>query len=230
MIKQRFFPLIVASITVFLVVYACKSKSFSTGSASIVSSSIQNSDPNSVYFKVQELSRRKVKEGEEVTWLATHESSTGLARFQIILILRAPSGDSPFVFSKGAFVKEPDSQPSEFLRQLAKALEAKSIKARKSRTGRLDFTVAVLGQNLSREPRANLTDRLDHLSRGPGANVLAGAFTSEPPGDWVATKVFVADGAGEFFLNLNSKDAKGEISIKDPDYGEIVLRELSRVF
>ena len=150
-----------------------------------------------------------------MTWLATHESSAGTARFQIRLILRTPSGDSPFAISTGAFNSEPDSQYSEFLRQVAKALEAKNIKARKSKTGRLDFTLAVLGQN---------------LSRGPGANVLAGNFTSEPRGDWVATKIFVAGGDGEFFLNLNSKDAKGEISIKDPDYGDVVLRELSRVF
>ena len=121
----------------------------------------------------------------------------------------------PFFISKGAFISEPDSQYSEFLRQVAKALEAKNIKGRKSKTGRLDFTIAVLGQN---------------LSRGSGANILAGSFTSEPRGDWIATKVFVGDDAGEFFLNLNSKEGRGEISIKDPEYGDVVLRELSRVF
>ena len=215
MIIRRSFPLIAASITVFLVASACKSKSLSSGSAPQVSSPIQNSDPNSVSFKIQELGRQKVKEGEEATWLATHESSAGMARFQIRLILRTPSGDSPFAISTGSFISESDSQYSEFLRQVAKALEAKNIKARKSKISRLDFTVAVIGQN---------------LSRGSGANVLAGSFTSEPRGDWVATKVFVAGGDGEFFLNLNSKEAKGEISIKDPDYGDIVLRELSRVF
>jgi hypothetical protein len=215
MIKQRSFRLIAASITIFLVASACKSKSLSSGSATPVSSPIQNSDPNSVSFKIQELGRQNVNEGEEVTWLATHESSAGMARFQICMILRTPSGDSPFAISTGSFISEPDSQYSEFLRQVAKVLEAKNIKARKSKTSRLDFTVAILGQN---------------LSRGSGGNVLAGSFTSEPRGDWVATKVFVADDAGEFFLNLNSKEAKGEISIKDSGYGDIVLRELSRVF
>lgn len=218
MIKQRSFSLIAVSIAFFLTASACKSKSFSSGpsgNASPGSQSIQNSDPNSVSFKIQELGRQKVKEGEEVTWLAAHESSAGMARFQIRLILGTPSGDSPFFISTGAFISEPGSQYLEFLRQVAKALEAKNIKARKSKIGRLDFTLAVLGQN---------------LSRGSGANLLAGGFTSEPRGDWVATKVFVADGAGEFFLHLNSKEAKGEISIKDPDYGDVVLRELSRVF
>jgi len=63
-----------------------------------------------------------------------------------------------------------------------------------------------------------------------GKKILAGSFTSEPPGDWIATKVFVADGEGEFVLNLNSKKGSGEISMKDTDYGNVVLRELSRVF
>lgn len=195
---------------------ACRSKSLTPEGASPGSSSTQTSDENSVSFKLQELGRRNVKEGEEVTWQAIHESSAGTARFQIILILRPPSSDSPFVFSKGAFIRETDSHYSEFLRQIAKALEAKNIKTRKSRTGRLDFTIALLGQNLSRGARGN--------------EILAGGFTSEPPGDWIATKVFVADGEGEFFLNLNSKGGIGEISIKDPEYGNVVLRELSRVF
>jgi hypothetical protein len=215
MIIRRSFPLIAASITVFLVASACKNKSLSSGSALPVSSPIQNSDPNSVSFKIQELGRQKVNKGEEVTWLATHESSAGMARFQIRLILRTPGGDSPFAISTGAFISEPDSQYSEFLRQVTRALEAKNIKARKSKISRLDFTVAVIGQN---------------LSRGSGRDVLARNFTSEPRGDWVATKIFVAGGDGEFYLNLNSEEAKGEISIKDADYGDIVLRELSRVF
>src|SRR5215475_15628479 len=221
MIKQRSFSLIALSIAFFLAAPACKSKSSSFSSsgsssnAAPLSPSAQNSEPGSVSFKIQEMSRQKIKEGEEVTWVAAHESSVGMARFQIHLILGTPRGDSPFFISKGAFISEPDSQYSEFLRQVAKALEAKNIKARKSKISRLDFTVAVIGQN---------------LSRGSGRDVLARSFTSEPRGDWVATKIFVADGDGEFYLNLNSKEAKGEISIKDPDYGDIVLRELSRVF
>src|SRR5262249_38547029 len=177
---------------------ACRSKSLSPESPSPGSSSTQTSDPNSVSFKLQEMGRRKVKEGEEVTWRAIHESSAVAARFQIILSLRPQNGDSPIVISTGAFIRDADSHYSEFLRQVAKALEAKSIKARKSRIGRLDFTVALLGQN---------------LSRGSGANIFGSGFTSEPRGDWIATKVFVAGGDGEFFLNLNSKEGRGEISI-----------------
>jgi len=221
MIKQRSFSLIALSIAFFLAAPACKSKSSSFSSsgsssnAAPLSPSAQNSEPGSVSFKIQEMSRQKIKEGEEVTWVAAHESSVGMARFQIHLILGTPRGDSPFFISKGAFISEPDSQYSEFLRQVAKALEAKHLKSRKSQNRRFDFVAAVLGQN---------------LSRGPGADVIASAFASKPQGDWIATKVFVGDDEGEFFLNLNSKEGRGEIAIKDPEYGDAVMKELSRVF
>src|SRR5262249_61735060 len=86
---------------------------------------------------------------------------------------------------------------------------------RRQMTATRSQTSKVIGQN---------------LSRGPGAGVSAGAFTSEPRGDWIATKVFVGDDAAEFYLNLNSKEGSGEISIKDPEYGDAALRELSRAF
>jgi hypothetical protein len=218
MIERKAFSLIAVSIAVFLAASACKNKDLSSdasGNAAPASPSIQNSDPNSVSIKIHELSRQKVKEGEEVTWMAIHESSVGTARFQIRLIIGTPRGDSPFFISKGAFISEPGSQYSEFLRQVAKALEAKNIKPRKTKIRRLDFVVSVLGQN---------------LSRGQGADVLAGGFTSAPRGDWLATKVFVGDDAAEFFLNLNSKEGRGELSIKDPGYGDAVMKEFSRVF
>jgi hypothetical protein len=172
-------------------------------------------DSASVPFKIQEVSRQTVEGGDEVTWLATHDSKAGVARFKIRMILKKPSGDSPIAFSKGAFLREKDSQPSEFLRQIAKALEAEGTGTGEPKVDVLDFTVGLLGQR---------------LTRGSGPDQFAGGFTSEPPGDWIATKVFVADGEGEFFLNLNPKEGIGEISIKDSDYGDIVLQELARVF
>jgi len=179
----------------------------------VVSSSTD--DSSSVVFKIEEVSRQIVEGSDEVTWLATHDSKAGAARFKIRMILKKPSGDQPMVFSKGAFLREKDSKPSEFLRQIAKALEANGSGTGKPKVDVLDFTVALLGQR---------------LSRGSGPDQFAGGFTSEPPGDWIATKVFVADGEGEFFLNLNPKEGVGEISIKDSDYGDIVLKELARVF
>jgi hypothetical protein len=100
------------------------------------------------------------------------------------------------------------------LRIVAKALEAPSKRKAKPKTDTLEFMAAILG---------------DNLSRGSGPDQFAGGFTSKPPGDWIATKIFVADSEGEFFLNLNSKEGIGEISMKDAEYGDIVLAELERV-
>jgi hypothetical protein len=44
-------------------------------------------------------------------------------------------------------------------------------------------------------------------------------------------KIFIGDGdqQGEVFLNLNPVLRKGQFSIKDPDYGDIVLAQLASV-
>jgi hypothetical protein len=47
------------------------------------------------------------------------------------------------------------------------------------------------------------------LSRGRGADQYAGAFTSNPKGTWIATKVFLAEGEGEVFLNLDPVGSGG---------------------
>jgi hypothetical protein len=211
--------LIIMSIAFFGANAGCQSKSNSTRSSlpdskPTVGLTIPPSDDYSVFFKIQEVSRQQVKDGEELVWLAAHESEAGVARFRINIVLNKPGGELPVSFSKAALIRDGSSQPAEFLRQVARVLEAKHFKSGK-KVDRLDFTVAILGQS---------------LSRGSGADQIGGGFTSEPPGDWITTKVFVADGEGEFFLNLNPKQGVGEISIKDPEYGNIVLRELSRIF
>ena len=43
------------------------------------------------------------------------------------------------------------------------------------------------------------------------------------------TKVFLADGEGEVFLNLNPKEEIGEFSVKDEEYGSVVVTELAKV-
>ena len=50
-----------------------------------------------------------------------------------------------------------------------------------------------------------------------------------PPGNWTAMKLFLADGEGEVFLNINARDGVGEFSIKDEDYATIVVTELAKV-
>ena len=159
------------------------------------------------------MGRQKVSGGEEVTWLATHESAAETARFRISLTLADPASGSPFAMSKCAFIRESGSQPSGFLRELAAALEAKGRIKKRPATNRVDFSIALLGQNQSRGPN--------------------GGFSGEN-GNWIVTKVFIGENEGperqgEFYLNLNPREGMGEITMKDPDYGDIVLRELSRV-
>jgi hypothetical protein len=43
------------------------------------------------------------------------------------------------------------------------------------------------------------------------------------------TKLFLADGKGEVFLNLNAAEHIGEFSVKDEDYATIVTTELAKV-
>lgn len=194
--------------------FACQRATVPPNSNKATDTASYTSDPGSVSFKIQEVSRQKTNDGDEVTWLASHESQSGVARFRIRMILKHLSGDLPLAFSKGALLRESDSRPDEFLRQVAKALEAEGGGEVKAKVNSLDFSIALLGQN---------------QSRGSGPDQTGGGFTSTPPGDWLITKVFVADGEGEFFLNLNSKLGVGEISIKDSEYGDIVLSELARI-
>jgi hypothetical protein len=55
-------------------------------------------------------------------------------------------------------------------------------------------------------------------------------FCAAPPGDWIATKLFLSEEGGEVFLNLNRARVVAEFSAKDSDYAESVLRELAKVF
>ena len=129
-------------------------------------------------------------------------------------MLKPPTNDSPFVFTKGALVREAVSDGDWFLAELARVLAAKEVPKNPDAVERLEFDAAVLGTELSRQA---------------GADQLAGSFTSQPPGHWIATKVFVADGEGEFFLNLNPAGGWGEISIKDEEYGDAVIEALAPI-
>jgi hypothetical protein len=66
----------------------------------------------------------------------------------------------------------------------------------------------------------------DNLSQAPG-----GGFNARPPGDWTAIKIFIGEGEqeAEVFINFNTAIGKGQFSIKDPDYGDLVLKQLAKV-
>lgn len=165
-------------------------------------------------FSIQEIDRQIEASGEKKIWLATAVQGEKTARFRIELVLKPPKGDSPFTITVGALMREKGSNGDWFLAELAKALEAKIIPDSVPPADRLGFEAAILGTQLSRQA---------------GPVQLAGSFTSNPPGTWIATKVFVAGGEGEFYLNLNPTEGRGEVSIKDEAYGNTIVREWAKI-
>jgi hypothetical protein len=63
------------------------------------------------------------------------------------------------------------------------------------------------------------------------SQVLGGGFALQPRGNWTPMKIFIGEGEqeGEVFLNLNPVLKKGQFSIKDPNYGDMVLVRLAEV-
>ncbi len=106
---------------------------------------------------------------------------------------------------------EPGSDASFLLVDLKRALEAKAPPTKVQKLKTLPFTFVNLGDSLSHES--------------------GGGFNDKPPGNWTAMKIFIGqrEQEGEVFLNFNLAIRKREFSIKDPDYGDLVLAELAKV-
>ena len=142
-------------------------------------------------------------------WLATYESGGRVARFVIELDDPGKPTNAGFTFGRGRFLAESGSDPGTLLATLSKALEAKSTPKKVPRVSNLPFTFALLGDNAPR-----FSD---------------GSFGRNGAGHWMAMKIFLHDGEGEVYLNLNPVIGKAEFAIKDPDYGDIVMAELAKV-
>jgi len=165
-------------------------------------------------FRIEETASSSEADGTKKVWLATAVRGEKSALFRIELLLKPLEGEFNFAFTKGAIVREEGSDGSWFLTELSQVLEAQGVPENADSIDRIEFDAAILGTSLSRQA---------------GPDQFAGSFTSTPPGGWIAAKVFVADGEGEFFLNLNPADGQGEISLKDQEYGDIVVRELAKI-
>ena len=167
--------------------------------------------PGSVMFRIEEQGSVRRGKAEIRIWLARYEANGKTARFQIKLALKPPEGNIPFAITDGTLYREPGSDSTVLLRDLAKALEAKAVPKMPVKQEKLPFHAAILGQD---------------QSRGEGDR---GGFSAQPKGTWITTKLFLADGEGEVYLNLDPAGGVGEFSIKDSDYGDIVLKELAKV-
>jgi hypothetical protein len=149
-------------------------------------------------------------------WKATYSSKGKTAIFRIELgaaKISRDEGPADFTIKsgEGRFVAEAGSDATAFLSDLKTALEAKTLPAKVRRATSVPFTFANIGENLSQAP-------------GGGLNV-------KPPGNWTAIKLFLGEDEQEcqVFFNVNSAIGKGEFSIKDPDYGDLLLAQFAKV-
>jgi hypothetical protein len=168
--------------------------------------------PNAVGFDIEPL------QGDNSThqWLATYTSQGKTAKFRIELGPSKPLDDrGPLDFNvesgSGRLIAEPGSDASILLADLKKALEAKTLPAKVQRVSALPFKFVSFEKNDSQVP--------------------GGGFNAKPPGNWTPMKIFIGKGEqeGQVFLNLNPIIKKGQFSIKDQEYGDIVLARLAQV-
>jgi hypothetical protein len=170
-------------------------------------------DEDSVEFEIKPIGGGKA----ENVWLATYSSSGKTARFRIELEAAKEEDTKEFKnftigSGNGRFVAEAGSDASVFLADLKKALEANTIPSRVQRVATLPFTYVRFGRK---------------MSSAPGAG-----FKTDSQGDWTTMKIFLVDGKqeAEVFLNYNLASGKAQFSIKDSDYGDLLLAQFAKVF
>ena len=167
-------------------------------------------DAYSVIFRLEVADARAPG---RVAWLATYEKDGKVARFGIEMTPE-PRGTELPTFTQCALIRDPGSDASVLLEDLSRVLDGR-VPAPGPGVAVLEVSAALLGRE---------------LSRGGSGNVIAGAYGTEPKGSWISTKLFLGEGEGEVFLNLDPVGGYGEFSTKDSTYGNDVLRELGRLF
>jgi len=171
------------------------------------------SDPDSVGFDIEPIQ----SQSGVSRWLATYAVRGKTAKFKIEINQARDASDKEsrklgIKTGTGRFVAVPGSDASMLLADLQKALQATKVPTEVQRVSALPFAFVSFGE---RESQA---------SEG-------GGFNDDPPGNWTPMKIFIGEGdsEGEVFLNLNPLLRKGQFSIKDPDYGDVVLGQLAKV-
>jgi hypothetical protein len=170
-------------------------------------------DPGSVNFDIVPVAG--VKDSSQ--WIATCSSQGKTARFRIEFGPEKPfqqeeQETAPVTTGVGQFVDENGSDSSVLLLELKRALGAKELPKHVQRVKILPFVFLGFGRHLSHAP-------------------TGGGMFADPPGNWTSMKIFLGSKSHEadLFLNLNPVTKKGELSIKDPEYGDRVLAQLAKV-
>jgi hypothetical protein len=154
---------------------------------------------------------------------AEYSEAGTVARFAFTFRALPPTS-SDISFIKLALLSRPGSDASALLGALARLHSGSLSKKKPPRLLRLDISAGVLGQS---------------LSHGPGKDVIAGEFSTNPRGDWLVLKLFLdtPDGAttdkigepAEIFVALNPSAGRGWFLPKDPEYWPELNRVLAMV-
>jgi len=170
--------------------------------------------PNAVAFDIEPAP----SEGATSRWLASYTANGKAARFQIEFSPTKPLKDKEaqsmgigVESGAGRFIAMPGSDASALLVALKTALEARVLPGKVRRVPEVRFTFVSFGSSQSQAPD--------------------GGFRPDPPGHWTPMKIFMGEGdqEAEVFLNLDPFIKKGQFSIKDPDYGDLVIAQLAQV-
>ena len=137
------------------------------------------------------------------TWEARFVGRSGTAHFDIVVEVRAAPAAEAFSSTRGSFRARDDSRPGDLLRALARAHHGSRRAKATGRVRAVSFEAALLGLALSRR-------------RGP--DVVAGEFTSNPPGPWIVAKIFLPPEDAEIFVALNTSAGVGLFVPKDDEY------------
>jgi hypothetical protein len=175
--------------------------------------------PDSVEFRVKEIS----SQGATRLFEAEYAAARAVARFGIeFRVPGAGSGDMPVV--RAAIIAHSGSDCRPLLQALARLHSGSVAPIAPRRLQRIDITAGILGQS---------------LSHGPGTNVIAGEFSTQPRGDWLVLKLFLdtPDGAttakigepAELFVAINPVQGRGWFLVKDPEYWPELNRVLAAV-
>lgn len=120
------------------------------------------------------------------------------------------SGNPVVKSGEGTIIPEPGSDSSVLLADLQRALRAKTAPKVPPTKTSIPFTYVIL---------------TEHLSPSAG-----GEFSANPAGTWTAMKLIFGDGdrESEILLHLNDAGKRGQLSMKDPENGDLALAELAK--
>jgi hypothetical protein len=142
-------------------------------------------------------------------WLATYTDDYRITKLEIDFLKPADDTAAASASGHGKFVSQPGSDPIPLLDALQKALQARRRPTYAREVDELPFTFIATGENVSRSPD--------------------GSFVNNPPGNWITTKIFLANDQAEVYFNYNPAIHKAEFTMKDPQYGDKVLSELAKI-